>query len=204
MSLDLLLALLGFAFVTSATPGPNTMLLLASGVNFGVRRSVPHMAGVIVGFGIMLAAVGAGLGALFAQLPGVHLALQVASIAYMLWLAWRLATTRTLEGAEGSGRPMTFLEGAAFQWINPKAWAIALAGVATYTEPTRPVLSLAIFVLVFVAINPPIVLAWTAFGVALREVLQEPRILRTFNIAMALLLVASLWPGVRHWIGAGT
>ena len=137
MTHDLFLALLGFAFVTSVTPGPNNMMLLASGVNFGFRRTVPHMLGISVGHSLMVFLVGMGLAGVFRTWPPALTLLKVASVGYMLWLAWKIARS----GAPGEGqtkaRPMSFLQAAAFQWVNPKAWAMALGAVAAYvTQPS--------------------------------------------------------------------
>ena len=200
MPLELFLALVGFAFVTSATPGPNTMMLLASGVNFGFKRTLPHILGVACGFGLMLLIVGLGLGAAILASPTVASTLKIASVLYMLWLAWRIANAGSPDAKDTRGRPMSFVEAALFQWVNPKAWAIALAGVASYTVPASYGLSLAIFVAVFILLNVPIAAAWTGFGVALRSFLADPLRLRLFNVTMALLLVASLWPLAREWL----
>jgi len=200
MPLELFLALVGFAFVTSATPGPNTMMLLASGVNFGFKRTVPHILGVSCGFGLMLLIVGLGLGAAILASPAVATSLKIASILYMLWLAWRIANAGSPDAKDTRGRPMSFIEAALFQWVNPKAWAIALAGVASYTVPASYGLSLAIFVAVFILLNLPIAAAWTGFGVGLRSFLADPVRLRIFNVTMALLLVASLWPLAKEWL----
>ena len=129
MTHELLIALLGFAFVTSVTPGPNNMMLLASGVNFGFRRTVPHMLGISIGHSLMVFLVGLGLAGVFKAWPPALVMLKVASVAYMLWLAWKIAHA----GAPGEGtaraRPFSFLQAAAFQWVNPKAWAMALGAV---------------------------------------------------------------------------
>jgi threonine/homoserine/homoserine lactone efflux protein len=196
MPTDLLLALIGFAIATSFTPGPNTLMLLASGVAYGFRRTLPHMAGIGFGFAFLLAVVGLGLAEGFRNAPAAQRALAIASALYMVWLAWRIATAPPPgePGAEGRGRPMSFLEAALFQWINPKAWAIALSGAAIYIVPERAALSVAIMAGVFWLVNVPCAAAWTGFGVALRRVLHAPRRARIFNIAMATLLVASLWP----------
>jgi threonine/homoserine/homoserine lactone efflux protein len=122
MSLEIFLSLLLFAFTTSITPGPNNMMLLASGVNFGFRRTIPHMLGIGSGFLSLLLAVGFGLGAVLAAFPPLFLALKVAGGLYLLWIAWKIGTSRSLGEGGGTGtRPMTFLEAAAFQWVNPKA-----------------------------------------------------------------------------------
>ena len=196
MKPETLLALSIFAFVTSVTPGPNNMMLLASGVNFGIRRTVPHMLGIAAGFTAMLLVVGLGLGALVTAVPAVLVVLKVASAAYMLWLAWRLATSGSFGTGTGPARPMTFVEAAGFQWINPKAWAMALTATSVYTQPDAFYLSVVIVALVFGAINLPSVGVWAAFGVVLRGFLAVPARLRVFNVAMAVLLALSVVPFV--------
>lgn len=195
MSAEVFLALLGYAFVTSITPGPNNLMLLASGVNFGFIRTIPHMLGVGIGFFVMLLAVGFGLGAVFTAFPALHLVLKVLGSAYLLYLAWRIATTRSLakEGKAGAV-PMTFLEAAAFQWVNPKAWVMALSAMAIYTNPDRPFLSIWIVAAAFALVNLPSVSSWAGFGTALRGFLSDPVRLKWFNIAMGVLLVLTLWP----------
>ncbi|MEZ5802577.1 MAG: LysE family translocator [Rhizobiaceae bacterium] len=198
MSTEVFLALLGYAFVTSITPGPNNLMLLASGVNFGFIRTIPHMLGVGIGFFVMLLAVGFGLGAVFTAFPALHLVLKVLGSAYLLYLAWRIATTRSLakEGKAGAV-PMTFLEAAAFQWVNPKAWVMALSAMAIYTNPDRPFLSIWIVAAAFALVNLPSVSSWAGFGTALRGFLSDPVRLKWFNIAMGVLLVLTLWPMVK-------
>jgi threonine/homoserine/homoserine lactone efflux protein len=195
MTPDLLLALLGFAFVTSVTPGPNNMMLLASGVNFGLRRTVPHMLGISVGHSVMVFLVGLGLAGVFTAWPLALTGLKLASVGYMLWLAWKIAQA----GAPGEGRvrpqPMTFLQAAAFQWVNPKAWAMALGAVSAYVaEPS--LWAYAAVAGVFALVNLPSVSVWAAAGQGLRRWLQSPARLRAFNWTMAGLLVLSLWPVV--------
>ena len=187
-----------FAFVTSITPGPNNLMLMASGVNFGFRRTIPHMLGIGVGFLTLLLGVGLGLGAALTAFPALHLALQVAGGVYLLYLAWRIASTRSLgDGASASTRPMTLLEAAAFQWINPKAWVMALTGIAVYSSPESPFLSVVLVSVAFAVVNLPCVSSWAAFGVALRSFLADATRLKWFNIAMGLALAASLWPMLR-------
>jgi threonine/homoserine/homoserine lactone efflux protein len=198
MSLDTFLALLVYAFVTSVTPGPNNLMLLASGVNFGFVRTIPHMLGIGGGFLSLLLGVGFGLGALLTAFPSLHLALKVAGGVYLLYLAWRIAMSRSIgSGREGEGRPMSFLEAAAFQWVNPKAWVMAVSAMAVYTNPASPFLSVLIIAAAFAAVNLPSVSVWAGFGTALRGFLADPERLKWFNICMGLLLVASLWPMLR-------
>ena len=121
MTYDIFLALTLFAFVTSATPGPNNMMLLASGANFGFVRTIPHMFGISLGFGLMIFLVGIGLMQIFDTYPVTRTILTIVSVAYMLWLAWKIANSAAPEGSATGGTPMTFLQAAAFQWVNPKA-----------------------------------------------------------------------------------
>jgi threonine/homoserine/homoserine lactone efflux protein len=198
MSLDLFLALIVFAFVTSITPGPNNFMLLASGVNFGFWRTVPHMSGIGVGFFSLLLGVGFGLGALLVAYPQLHIALKIAGGAYLLYLAWRIAMSRSLgDKNDVSARPMTFLEAAAFQWVNPKAWVMAVAAMAVYTDPEHPFLTVLLVATAFAVVNFPSVSTWAGFGVALRGFLADPVRLKWFNIAMGVLLAATLVPMLR-------
>ncbi len=192
MENDLLLGLAAFAFASSVTPGPNNMMLMASGANFGFRRTLPHMLGVALGFVAMAVLVGLGLMQVFARWPILHDILMVVSVAYLLWLAWRIANAAP-KAAEAGARPITFLEAAAFQWVNPKAWTMALTAITVYA-PDRSLAALAAVALIFGAINLPSVGSWAALGVLTRRALTTPARLRLFNRAMALLLVASLWP----------
>jgi threonine/homoserine/homoserine lactone efflux protein len=191
---DLLGALCLFAFVSSITPGPNNTMLMASGVNFGLRRTTPHLLGVSLGFMVLILAVGLGLGGVFAAYPILHDVLKVVGGGYLLWLAWKLATSKGLSEAAAGASPQTFLQAAAFQWVNPKAWAMALGGVTTYTPQAGYAVNLLIVAAVFTLINLPCVGIWTGFGVGLRRYLDRPTVLRTFNWGMATLLVLSLYP----------
>ena len=198
MSLDAFLALLVYALVTSITPGPNNLMLLASGVNFGIVRTIPHMLGISIGFFVLLLAVGCGLGAVLTAVPALHTALKVAGAAYLLYLAWKIAMSRSLGSkGEAKGRPMRFIDAAAFQWVNPKAWVMAITAMAVYANPNHPFVSVALISIAFTIVNLPSVSVWAGFGTALRGFLSDPRRLKWFNIAMGLLLAATLWPMLR-------
>ena len=198
MPFETFAALMVFSFVSSITPGPNNFMLLASGVNFGFTRSIPHMLGIGVGFASLLLGVGLGLGALLVAYPGLHLALKVLGGAYLLYLAWRIATSRTMgNGKDDKARPMTFMEAAAFQWVNPKAWVMAVTAMAIYTDPQMPFGSVLLVTLAFALVNLPCVSSWTAFGLALRGFLSDPARLKWFNIAMGIALALTLWPMMR-------
>ena len=198
MSLDTLLALVAFAFVTSVTPGPNNFMLLASGVNFGLVRTLPHMLGIGTGFCSLLLGVGLGLGALLVAFPVLETVLKVAGGSYLLYLAWRIATSRSMgKGEADAARPMRFLEAAAFQWVNPKAWVMAISAMALYTNADRPVLSVLLVALVFPVTGFPATSAWAVFGRMLKGWLSDPARLKVFNIAMGLMLAATLVPLLR-------
>ncbi len=197
MQFDVFLALAVFANVMAFTPGPNNILLAASGLNFGFARTVPHLIGVDVGFVVLLAVFAAGLGLIFAALPALQLVLKIAGAAYMLWLAWKVASARpTADGGSGNalGKPMTFLQAAAFQWVNPKAVVAALSGVAVYMRPGHEREDFVIVLAVFALATALSTATWAGFGVALRRFLRDPVHARIFNAVMGLLLVASIYP----------
>lgn len=196
MSIEIFLALLVFAFVSSVTPGPNNLMLLASGVSFGFRRTIPHMLGIGVGFFVLLLAVGFGLGALIETVPSFYTALKFAGGAYMLYLAWKIAMSRSIGEAKhrDKAEPMTFLQAAAFQWVNPKAWVMALTGIATYANHDNYYVAVLLVSAAFAIVNLPSVSVWAGFGTLLRNWLSDPVRLKWFNLIMALLLVLSLWP----------
>jgi threonine/homoserine/homoserine lactone efflux protein len=195
LSLDLLLAFALFAFVTSVTPGPNNMMLLASGVNFGFIRSMPHMFGISCGFFSLVLAVGFGLGAAFQAYPLLYTILRYVGATYLLYLAWKIATSGPASDAAGhEGKPQTFLQAALFQWVNPKAWVMAIGAISTYTPLQGYFTNVVIISTVFALINAPSVCVWAGFGSLLRNALRDPFWLRVFNGVMAVLLVISLYP----------
>ena len=197
MPLETFLALVLFAFTTSITPGPNNMMLFASGVNFGFRRTIPHMLGIGAGFLSLLIGVGLGLGALMQSVPLIYTLLKFAGGAYLIWIAWKIGTSRSLAEGEAGARPMSFLGAAAFQWVNPKAWVMAVTAMATYTNPAAYVPTVLLVGVAFALVNLPSVSTWAGFGSALRDWLSVPVRLKWFNITMAVLLVISLWPMLR-------
>lgn len=193
--MDLVLALVTFCVVTLFTPGPNNLMLMTSGLNYGFRRSLPHFWGVNIGFSLMVLIVGLGLGKIFDLYPAIYTALKYCGAAYLLFLACQIALAGPVEaGSERRGRPMTFAEAAAFQWVNPKAWVMAVGAVSAYAAvapfPWNVVLIAAMFGTLGMASSG----SWVGFGSALQGVLKNPRSVRVFNVAMALLLAASLWP----------
>lgn len=195
MTPELLLAFVLFAFVTSVTPGPNNMMLLASGVNFGLRRSVPHMLGVSLGFMLLVLAVGLGLGQLFQRWPLLHTLLAWGGATYLLYLAWKIArSVAPSDSSAAPGKPFTFVQAAAFQWINPKAWIMAITAIGTYIPQEDFLGNLLLLAPLFALVNGPSVGLWTVAGSLLRKLLQDSRKRRLFNHGMAMLLVLSLYP----------
>lgn len=193
MTFDLVPALAAFAFVSSITPGPNNLMLMASGANFGFRRTVPHMLGIGIGFSLMVLLVGAGLVQVFDAYPISHQVLKIGSVLYLIYLAWKIANAAPARKGEDTGTPMTFLQAAAFQWVNPKAWSMALTAVTVYT-PDTTLATIVLVAVVFGAINLPSVSTWTIVGQQMARFLTNTARLRTFNWTMAALLVASLYP----------
>ena len=198
MSYDLLPALAVFAFVSSITPGPNNLMLMASGANFGFGRTIPHMLGISVGFVLMVVLVGAGLVRMFDAYPITYIVLKIVSVIYLLYLAWKIANAAPVKTADAKGRPMTFLQAAAFQWVNPKAWAMALTAITVYAPGQTPLAMLTVSVL-FGVINLPSVPVWTVLGQQMARLLTNPARMVAFNWLMAGLLVASLYPVI--WPG---
>jgi threonine/homoserine/homoserine lactone efflux protein len=196
MNNQIFLALSAFALVSSITPGPNNLMLMASGTNFGFRRTIPHMLGVAIGFTLMIVLVGAGLREIFVVFPVAAVVLKWGSVAYLVYLAIKVATAapppETVEVE--TSRPLTFLQAALFQWINPKAWTMALTACSAYVGQDHPVRNLMIVALVFGAINLPSVSSWAYLGVQMRRFLGDPLKLRLFNAAAALVLLGSLYP----------
>lgn len=200
MPTELLLAFTIFAFVSSITPGPNNLMLMTSGINFGFGRTVPHMLGVAIGFTLMILLVGVGISRIFDAIPGTYTAIRYASVAYLLFMAWQIATTRPkpiadAEGAE-SGKPFTFVQAVLFQWVNPKAWTMGLTAVSAYIPRDHPTLGLLVVSGVFGVVTVPTVVVWTVMGVKMRRFLSDPVKMRAFNIVAALVLIATLYPTV--------
>ena len=195
MTTELLSALIAFAFVTSITPGPNNLMLMASGANFGWVRTIPHMLGVGIGFVIMAILVGAGLIRIFEIWPLTYTALKIGSVLFLAWLAWKIANAAPPSNApDAAGTPLTFLQAALFQWVNPKAWAMALSAISAYRPEGSGLTGVLIVAVVFGLVNIPSVSCWVVLGTQLRRLLNVPWKLRAFNITAALLLLASLYP----------
>ena len=193
--MDLLVALAVFCVVTLFTPGPNNLMLMTSGLNYGFRRGLPHLLGVVLGFTLMVLIVGFGLGAIFQAWPMLYVVLKYAGAAYLLYLAWEIAVSLPPGESGGSaGKPIGFFQAAAFQWVNPKAWVMAVGAVSSYAAVAPFPLNVVVIAALFCVLGVASSGTWLGFGAALQRVLKDRRAVRAFNIIMALLLVASLYP----------
>jgi threonine/homoserine/homoserine lactone efflux protein len=191
--IDTILAIALFGFVAAATPGPNNVMLTASGSAFGFVRTLPHVTGIVVGFPLMVIAVGLGLGEIFTRYPQVHLILKYLGAAYLLYLAWRIAQAGRPDGGSADARPLTFLEAAAFQWVNPKAWMIALSAIPAFTTVGGDYhAELALIGIVFFVVSIPSAIIWCLFGVGIRRLIRSSQTARIVNLALAAIVALSV------------
>jgi threonine/homoserine/homoserine lactone efflux protein len=190
-----LLAFSVFTLIGAVTPGPNNTISTLSGATFGFRKTMPQMLGVSVGYPLMLAALGLGLGEVFKYVPWLHNAMRYVGAAFLLYLAWKLIRANAPQAA-GTARPVGFFEALFFQWLNPKAWSIALGAIAAFTTPGLAVnaflFEVAIFTLVSAAITFPSLVFWCLFGVAISAMLKDEKKRRIFNYSLAAILVLSI------------
>jgi len=197
---DVLPSLIGFAIATSITPGPNNVMVAASAANHGLRATIPHIFGIGVGFAVMLALVGLGLAEVFLAYPAVHTILRWAMAAWLVLLAWKIGTAARAGGDQRPRPPLGFIGAALFQWVNPKAWLIAIAAVGEFMSANQSLLpQVGVVALTFMLVCTPCVGAWAAMGSGAGALLGSPRRLRAFNVTMALLLLASVLPMLREF-----
>ncbi len=190
-----------YAVVTSITPGPNNVMITACGLNFGFRRTLPAILGIGFGFGVMVFLVGLGVGTLLGTSGTLFEVVRWIGIGYLLYLAYRLATAGTVEMDGSAARPWGFLPAALFQWVNPKAWIMILGAVAAYTSPQSGAMTFLLIAGAYALVGMPCIAVWAAMGDALRHVLGDARKVRWFNLAMAALLVWSMWGSIREALG---
>ena len=195
MSQPLFIAFVVFAAVMFFTPGPNNVMLLSSGLTFGFRRTLPHVAGVTFGFAFMIGAVGLGFGTIFIAYPVLQTILKYAGVAYLIYLAVVIAMSGPVTSDQGNGRrPMTFWGAAMFQWINVKGWVMVIGTITAYAGIARFPWNITIQIMLSLLLGAVSCSTWALFGSALRPVLTSPWAVRAFNIVMAVLLLASLYP----------
>ena len=199
ISQQLAIAFVVFAAAMLFTPGPNNIMLMASGLNYGFRRTLPHVAGVTVGFSFLVAVIGLGLGAVFAAYPVLHTILKYAGAAYLTYLAIVIALSRPAGAdGDGAGRPMTFLGAALFQWVNVKGWVIAVGAITAYATIAAYPLNIATLSVLLFVIGLGSSLTWVLLGTSLQPLVKSPRAVRIFNVAMAVLLLVSLYPVLKE------
>ena len=194
ISRELFFAFVLFAAVMFFTPGPNNIMVMASGLLFGFRRTVPHILGVVIGFAFMVGAVGLGFGTVFIAFPVLQTILKYAGAAYLIYLAVAIARSHPTSSTVGMTKPLTFWQGAIFQWVNVKGWVAIIGTITAYAAIASFPLNIVLQVLIFLAMGTASITIWTLFGSALRPVLTSARAVRVFNLAMAALLLASLYP----------
>ncbi|WP_022951692.1 LysE family translocator [Leucothrix mucor] len=188
ISLELILAVTLFAFVTSVTPGPNNIMLTASGANFGFKRTLPHIAGIITGMGLLNVSVGLGLGALFTQFPVLQQVLRIVGSAYLLWLAYKLLSFSAISDKKAEGKPFSLVQAAAFQYINPKAWIMVISANASFSLMGDGYWwSVLMITTIYAVVGTPSIMVWAGFGQYMRQFLGQQNVLRLFNITMAVL-----------------
>ena len=192
MSVDSLLALLGIVMASAWTPGPNNMMLAASGVNYGLRATTPHIFGVALGFGFMIFTIALGLGGVFIRFPVLHEVLRWGGAAMLVWVAWKIAIAKRPGEAGAPTQPFTFLQAAAFQWINPKAWIMCISISAQFMDPETPLLSAAIMAGVSTLGGITSASGWAWFGMLLARWLHTSTRLRAFNWSMSAIILAGV------------
>ena len=195
MSQSLLIAFVMFATVMFFTPGPNNIMLLSSALTYGFRRTLPHLAGIVIGFAFMVGAVGLGLGTIFITYPVLQTILKYAGAAYLIYLAVHIAMSGPVTPGQDNARgPMTFWGAAVFKWVNAKGWVMVIGTITAYAGIAGFPWNIVIQVVISLLIGAASCVAWALFGSALRPWLTSPRAVRAFNIVMAILLLASLYP----------
>lgn len=192
MSFDIFLTLVGLAFASAWTPGPNNAMLASSGATFGIRPTVPHALGVCLGFPLMIFCIALGLGQLFLQSALLREGLRIAGMLALIWFAWKIANAAPPGSGQAGSRPLTFVQAAGFQWVNPKAWIMAVGITAQFVTGEKQLSESLIIALVFMVVGGGSAFGWTFFGVALQRWLRTDNRLRIFNLTMAGLILISI------------
>lgn len=198
MPFETIPALAALAIATLFTPGPNNAMLAASGASFGFRRSIPHLLGVATGFPLMMLVVGLTLGGLFQTSTILREGLRWGGAVLLLWIAWKIATAAGPGSKRVGGRPMRYVEAVGFQWINPKAWSMAVAATSQFILPSAPLVTAAIVATTFLAFGLGSSVTWTFGGQAIARWLTTESRKRAFNLTMAALIVLSIVEILRH------
>lgn len=193
-NIEFYLTVLIFCFAAAGAPGPNAIMLVASGLNHGVRNSLPHYFGISLGFPLMVAVIGFGLGAVFTRYPIIHQVIKYLGISYLLFLAWKIANTKNARIHSSAKNPLTFFQAAAFQWVNPKAWVIAIGAIATFTDGNNMQLQITFITIAYLMACFLCMGLWLILGASLQRLIHKPKQFQRFNFLMAALLVISVIP----------
>jgi len=203
-TIPMLLSIFSFAFAMVMTPGPNNIMMLSSGLTFGYRRTLPHLLGVMIGFPVMVVAIGFGLGSIFERFPIVLMVLKYVGITYLLWMAWHIANAKGGYDTESSSndKPFTFIQAAMFQWVNPKAWMMAITSVSSFVVSVELVIiQIIVIAAIFLICGIISTNTWTLGGVLLKHFIHNEKSIQRFNIIMAILIVVSILPFVFSGFG---
>lgn len=193
----MMLSIATFTLATATTPGPNNIMLLSSGLTFGYKRTIPHILGVMLGFPFMVLLVGLGLGFIFEKFPVIFSVLKIVGIAYLFWMAYKIANNKSSFNVneDENSKPFTFLQSAAFQWVNPKAWIMAVTAISIFvTAQDDTLMQVCIIAVIYMLSGMISSNVWTAGGVVLKRFIKSENGIKIFNMTMALLLIASVLP----------
>jgi threonine/homoserine/homoserine lactone efflux protein len=193
--MEFYLSILIFAVSSTVTPGPNNIMILTSGLNYGVKNSIPHLLGISFGFPVMVIVIGFGFSVIFERYPVFNEVIKVLGVVYLLYLAWLIASSSPVSLEGKKSKPLSFFQAALFQWVNPKAWVVATGAVSAYTSVSSDIFSQVIFIaLAFLFVAIPSLSVWLIFGVGIKKYLKSSRHQKIFNLSMALLLIGSIIP----------
>ena len=197
--MELYLAIFIFGLSTGITPGPNNIMLMTSGMNFGIKQSIPHLLGICLGFPVMIILIGLGFSIVFEQYPILHEVIKILGLVYLLYLSWLIASASPDSLESKKFKPFSFIQAALFQWVNPKAWVVATSSISAYTTLEASIYS-QVFVIAIIFLVAALIVTsvWLVFGKGIKQILQSAKQQRIFNITMALLLVASVFPVIQQ------
>lgn len=197
--MELFLAIFIFGLSTGITPGPNNIMLMTSGMNFGIKKSIPHVLGICVGFPVMIILIGLGFSIVFETFPILHEVIKILGLGYLLYLSWLIAHASPDKLESKESKPFTFLQAALFQWVNPKAWVVATSSISAYTTLEGNInIQVATIACAFFFAAIIATCTWLVFGKGIKQILQSAKQQKIFNISMALLLVASVFPVIQQ------
>lgn len=199
--MEFYLSIFIFAVSATVTPGPNNIMIMTSGLNYGVKNSIPHLLGICFGFPVMVIIVGSGFSVIFEKYPLINEVIKVFGVLYLLYLAWLIASSSPVSLEGGNAKPLGFTQAALFQWVNPKAWVVATGAITAYTSVSADFFAQVIYIaLAFLIVAIPSLSIWLIFGVGIKRYLKSASHQRTFNLSMALLLVCSVLPVLKNLV----